>query len=136
MLGLGRTRFFMTAPRRVGGRRSRIAAASSVLHSVVGAMGIKTIRPRTETSRFAPHLGNVHDQRQQHLYVGQVAEDCTCSGVPLPSVSTWCLLRGLAPSVGFGPVLSPPPTALTDPLSTAARIQSIWSGPPSDDYGM
>ena len=36
------------------------------------------------------------------------AVELTNKGMPLPSVSAWCLLPGLRGSVGFGPVFGPP----------------------------
>src|SRR5919112_928946 len=50
-------------------------------------------------------------------------------GMPVASVSRWCLLPGLARSVGLGPVLPPAPTARTEALSTTAWDQSILPAP-------
>ncbi len=67
--------------------------------------------------------------QQGHEAPGVVAvrPGITASGMPRPSTRMWCFDPNFRRSVGFGPVASPPPGDRTEPLSTAARDQSIWS---------
>ena len=93
----------------------------AVLVMVIAPAGIDRLRP-------APPAAHRRDRRDQRHQLGDVvavaAGRDTASGIPCPSVITWCFEPGLARSTGLGPVLGCP-----SPPARASCQSPPWTSP-------
>ena len=120
------------AVRSVPARDPRADAAPTrsppVRLRVVRPVRVQDLRRRRGRPRL-PRTGGIASTNGSDCVTSWAFAEVTvaANGVPRPSTITWCLLPFLRRSTGLGPVFSPPPTALSERLSTAARYQSMRS---------
>ncbi len=79
---------------------------------VVSSVGVQPIGAASRTPGL-PRTGGIASTKGISCPTSAALApvNVVASGMPPPSVITWCLLPGFERSVGFGPVFSPPPRA-------------------------
>jgi hypothetical protein len=95
---------------------------------IVRPIGVQAIRFATGTTHLAADRRNRIDQRQQLGYVVLVGAGEPNGKRNAVRIRDEVVLRAFLAAIGrVGAGFFAPPTARTDPLSTTARDQSIWS---------